>query len=67
MAKNISNLPALEPFLIHQNESTNLDKMWQKWMEDFDIYLINGNWSYPGESKKGVIITLSWEGCKRSL
>lgn len=40
MAKNISNLPALEPFLIHQNESTNLDKMWQKWMEDFDIYLM---------------------------
>ena len=38
MAKNIGNIPAVESFVVEES-STNLDKKWKIWKEDFLLYL----------------------------
>ena len=38
MAKSIANIPAVEQFIV-EAESTNLDKKWKNWLEDFTLYL----------------------------
>ena len=40
MAKVISNLPGVEQFIINEIDATNLDKQWETWKEDFELYLI---------------------------
>ena len=40
MAKSLSNLPTLEVFVVDESTTTNLDKKWITWLEDFDIYVI---------------------------
>ena len=40
MARSISGLPLLEPFIVESNVTTNLDKKWMDWFEGFKIYLV---------------------------
>ena len=35
MARAMHNLPGVEPFIVGDGVSTNLDKKWINWMEDF--------------------------------
>ena len=63
MAKVISNLTGVEQFIINENDTTNLDKQWETWKEDFELYFnITGVMH-----KKGITIALSREKCKRNM
>ena len=38
MARNIGNIPTVEPFII-DSDTTNLARKWTDWLEDFNLYI----------------------------
>ena len=54
MAKNISGLPILEIFTVDSSTTTNLDKKWLEWLEDFKIYLIASG--VTQDQQKGALL-----------
>ena len=39
MAKIIQNIPFVEPFTIDKSTSTNLDKKWESYLEEFELFI----------------------------
>ena len=40
MTKEIHDLPSLSPFIVEESVTTNLSKKWEKWLDEFNIYLL---------------------------
>ena len=40
MAKLMSNIPTVEPFIINCETTTNLDKEWTFYLEEFELFLL---------------------------
>ena len=40
MAKLMSNIPTMEPFIINRETTTNLDKEWTLYLEEFELFLL---------------------------
>ena len=38
MAKTISGIPVIEPFVILDGSTTNLHRRWEIWKDDFTLY-----------------------------
>ena len=38
MAKLMQNIPFVEPFVIDKSTSTNLDKKWKSYLEEFELF-----------------------------
>ena len=66
MAKSISGLPVLEPFVVESNVTTNLDKKWMDWLEDFKIYLVASGITQD-QQKGAVLLHLAGKDIKRYL
>ena len=39
MAKVMQNIPCLEPFIIDKSTSTNLDRKWLSYLEEFELFI----------------------------
>ena len=61
MARNISNLPAVEPFIV--DDTQNLDKKWENWREDFSTYLLATGITQEAQ-KKALLLHLSGKQVK---
>ena len=61
MARNISNLPAVEPFIV--DDTQNLDKRWENWREDFSTYLLATGITQEAQ-KKALLLHLSGKQIK---
>lgn len=63
MAKAISNLPGLEQFIINENDTTNIDKRWEIWREDFELYLMATGVTQVAQ-KKALLLHLAGKDIK---
>ena len=34
------NIPAVEPFVIDRTPSSNMDNLWKKWREEFELFTV---------------------------
>ena len=62
MAKSIANIPAVEQFIV-EAESTNLDKKWKNWLEDFTLYL-DATGITQDAQRKALLLHLSGKDVK---
>ena len=63
MARAMHNLPGVEPFIVGDSVSTNLDKKWINWMEDFIIYIMATGVSQD-QQKKALLLHLAGKEVK---
>ena len=63
MARAMHNLPGVEPFIVGDSVSTNLDKKWINWMEDFNIYIMATGVSQD-QQKKALLLHLAGKEVK---
>ena len=63
MAKAISNLPGIEQFIINENDATNIDKRWEIWREDFELYLMVTGVTQEAQ-KKALLLHLAGKNIK---
>ncbi|XP_065665580.1 uncharacterized protein LOC136087004 [Hydra vulgaris] len=63
MAKAIRNLPGIEQFIINENDTTNIDKRWEIWREDFELYLMATGVTQEAQ-KKALLLHLAGKDIK---
>ena len=63
MAKPIGNIPAIEPFVVEDNLSTNLDKKWSIWKDDLELFLVASGISQDAQ-KKALLLHLRGKDLK---
>ena len=62
MAKPI-NIPCLEPFIIEINTSSNFDKLWIRWREDLELFLMASGIT-SDDQKKALLLHLRGSNIK---
>ena len=40
MAKFMQNIPSVEPFLVDKSITTNLDKKWNSYVDEFELFIV---------------------------
>ena len=62
MARNIGNIPTVEPFII-DTDSRNLDRKWAGWLKDFNM-CIAATGATQDAQKKALLIQLGGKQLK---
>ena len=63
MASKSINIPCLEPFIIENNTSSNFDKLWIRWRDDLDLYLMASGIT-SDDQKKALLLHLGGSDVK---
>ena len=63
MAKAISNLPGIEQFIINENGTISIDKRWEIWRVDFELYQMATGVTQEAQ-KKALLLHLAGKDIK---
>ena len=59
----MNNIPAVEHFVIDRNTSTNLDKKWTKYIEEFELFIVASGIT-DGKQKVALLLHLGGENLR---